>query len=253
MTNTATLSPVPGYYAQTGEDRILATYFAGVRDGYFAEIGAYDGIAFSNTYHFEQLGWRGVLVEANPMLAEQCRAARPGSRVFACAVVGPGNPPDVTFEIANGDPALSSLSITADMLRRVPGKQVTNVTVPAKSLDAILAESKIPRLDFITVDVEGHEHEILQGFSLDRWTPQIVILERNTHLPDPRIMRLMHSHRYTLDRTTGVNDWFVLHPNNGELTRAYRWRLFFHYYLPKLATAWRPLLRSVLLRVGLLD
>jgi FkbM family methyltransferase len=242
----------PSFHSQFGEDRLLAERFAGVEHGYFAEIGAYDGVSFSNTYYFEQLGWDGVLVEANPALAESCRVLRPRASVFACAVVAPGAPPIATFEIADGDPALSSLAITRDMLRRVPGRKVSRLTVPARTLDDVLRASGLPQLDFITIDVEGHEYEVLQGFSIDHWAPRIVILERNTHLPDPRIMRFMHQHSYALERTTGVNDWFVRTNNHHVTGVQYRTRLLARYYAPKLLTVWRPCVRSVLLRAGVL-
>jgi FkbM family methyltransferase len=241
----------PPFYAQSGEDRLLAERFGKLETGYFVEIGAFNGVTNSNTYHFEQLGWQGVLVEANPVLADQCRAARPGSTVFACAAVAPNSSPTVSFEIAEGDPALSSLAITADMLRRVPGRRVTRVTVPARPLDAILDESGLPRIDFVTVDVEGHEYEVLQGFTLARWRPQVVILERNTHFPEYRILRHMHRNGYVLERTTGVNDWYVPSAST-DAGPAYLGRLLGTYYAPKLITAWRPIVRSVLLKAGVL-
>ena len=59
------------FRAQNGEDRWLDTYFQGKREGYFVEVGAYDGVDLSNTYHFEQIGWHGVLVEPDPDNADR--------------------------------------------------------------------------------------------------------------------------------------------------------------------------------------
>jgi FkbM family methyltransferase len=242
---------LPTFYSQSGEDRILAELFKGKADGHFVEVGAFNGVAHSNSYYFEQLGWSGVLVEANPILAQECRESRPRSKIFAGAVVRPGSPATVTFEIA-ADPALSSLAITRDMLRRVPGRAISRVTVPAKTLDEVLEESGLQTIDFMTIDVEGHEFEVLQGLSLGKWRPRIVILERNTHFPDRRIMRCMHTAGYLLERTTGVNDWFILASVEASHNPRYLTRLFMRYYLPKLITAWRPLVRTILLSARIL-
>src|SRR4029077_1746907 len=57
------------YRSQNGEDRWLEAHFGGKRSGFFVEVGAYDGVNLSNTYHFEQTGWTGVLVEPDPEMA----------------------------------------------------------------------------------------------------------------------------------------------------------------------------------------
>jgi hypothetical protein len=61
---TATL-PVD-FSAQFGEDILLWDIFRGQNDGFFIEVGAYDGVELSVSYIFEALGWRGLLVEALP-------------------------------------------------------------------------------------------------------------------------------------------------------------------------------------------
>src|SRR5258708_6764498 len=82
--------------AQFGEDRLLVKHFGGKREGYFVEVGAFDGENLSNTYFLEKaLGWQGILVEPIPKLAAQCRTKRPLSQVVEAACVGPGGPPEV--------------------------------------------------------------------------------------------------------------------------------------------------------------
>jgi hypothetical protein len=84
---TAPVAPCTGdsYRSQNGEDRWLDAHFGAKRAGFFVEVGAYDGVNLSNTYHFEQCGWTGVLVEPDPDMAERCRRDRPRSVTFQCA------------------------------------------------------------------------------------------------------------------------------------------------------------------------
>ena len=85
------------FHAQNGEDRWLDAYFGAKRSGFFVEIGAFDGYNLSNTFHFEQLGWTGILVEPDPQKAALCRTHRPRSNTFQCAMVGPEAAGEITF------------------------------------------------------------------------------------------------------------------------------------------------------------
>jgi FkbM family methyltransferase len=250
------------FKSETGEDRILAREFAGKTAGYFVEVGAYNGEGGSNTFHFEKaLGWTGVLVEADPVLAEEAKAARPGSVTVNCAAVAPDSSPTVKFHVVEGCRFISSLALEAESLKRIEDMpvRVREIEVPAKTLDQMLEECGSREVDFMSIDVEGHEWDVLSGFTPSRWKPKVILLERNHHLPDARIMRYMHRHGYRYRRTTGVNDWFYL--NAERAGASYRTWLFLRFYLPKYLTIWMPIVdgpirRSVkraLKRVGMFE
>lgn len=229
------------YVAQSGEDRLLDSFFGHKRSGVYVEIGAFDGVEMSNTLYFEQIGWTGVLVEADPDLADRCRANRPGSTVAQCAAVAPAARGTVSFDIVEANRGLSSLGLSAADLSRVRSwtgaEQVRRITVPARTIDEILADTVAGPIDFATVDVEGHEADVLEGFDLSRWRPQVVIVERNRTLPDRRVMRHMHRHGYRYTRTTGVNDWFVRTSGGGRPGHVYYARLLGGFYAPRVLRA----------------
>lgn len=257
-----------GFGAQFGEDRLLAEHFEGRRDGFYVEVGAYDGVEGSATAYFDHVGWRGILVEAVPELAERCRTARPRAQTVNCAAVAAGAPSEVEFEVVEGSPgvsSLSSLAVRRDELQAVAHiadrVRIRRVTVAAKTLDQILADGGAPRVDFVTIDANGHEWGVLQGFTLQRWQPDVVIVERLGHLPDRTILRHMHAHGYAFRRRTGVNDWFVRAADGSSLGPRYRAWLLGRHHLPKYLTVFMPLLRGPvrrtlkrgLVRLGLLD
>ncbi len=172
----------------------------------------------SNSYLFERLGWRGILVEPIPELADACRRNRPACERGRVCRRRPRRLRSVQFEIAPAALDHSSLSLDrhqrAVLERLTGGAETRLVTVPARTLDMILEEANAPKLDFVTVDVEGHEWEVLQGFTLDQWKPEIVILERNASAPNRRICRHMAHTDTAMSnrpvRKTGhaANDWF---------------------------------------------
>lgn len=202
------------FHAQFGEDRLLADrFFRGRESGICVEVGAGDGVRFSNSAYFERLGWRCLLIEANPEAASACQRNRTGTVVHA-AVVAKSTGEPVSFAIAEDCGDLSSLEMNEHnltALKRYFGRVALRyVDVPASTLDALL-ESWQPDgpIDFVTIDVEGKEYEVLQGFDLERWAPRIVIVERNERRPQWRVLRYFRRAGYRFGMKSGVNDWYM--------------------------------------------
>jgi len=232
------------FHAQFGEDRILAEHFAG-QMGYFVEVGAYDGVEYSNTCHFEKLGWSGLLVEADPELAEKCRKSRPRSAIANCAAVATGGPKEISFDVVEGHRGLSGVEVNMDFVRSLTGRsaeeiKIRRITVPALTLDEILEKNGGREISFMTIDVEGQEMPVLRGFTISRWKPGIVIMERNTPVPDKEILQYMHENGYQYGRTTGGNDWFFRVASGKADTLSYRAMMIRKFYGPHLMrSVWR--------------
>jgi FkbM family methyltransferase len=220
------------FKAQFGEDKLLFKHFAEKRDGFYVEVGALDGVYVSNTFFFEQIGWHGLLIEPIPEAAKKCGQARPCSEVICCAAVAPDSPVEIEFEVVEGWEALSAPSLNRERLHEYQPR-VRKITVQAKTLDRILQEANVSQIDFLTIDVEGHEWEVLQGFTISHWRPEIVIIERWAALPDQKIMQYMHENNYIYKRTTGgLNDWFYQAKPGDSTCLSYRLSLFLSLYLP---------------------
>jgi FkbM family methyltransferase len=208
MSNHSFTTPKPGaYQAQGGEDAWLERYFDNKQNGFFVEVGAYDGIVLSNTYFFEQAGWRGILVEPNPAKASLCRANRPGSRVFGCAAVAPGTPAEVELlDVVDGEVYSTLVPSDFNLSRlREFGLSSRTVRVPARTLDSILEEAAAPAIDFVSIDVEGAELDVLEGFDIAQWRPRLVMIESATERP-PEIRKYFVGHGYAFLRSVGFND-----------------------------------------------
>jgi FkbM family methyltransferase len=205
------------------EQRLVLAFF-GRTPGFFVEVGANDPYAGSQTWHLEQRGWSGVLIEPLPELAKQLRQARV-AKVFAVACSSPENAGRrLPLHVAG---RLSSL----DRDRMAPGSQPqTVIEVPIRTLDDVLGEAGAPQpLDFLSIDVEGHEIEVLRGFDFARWRPRLLLLE--DHVGDLSKHRFVKSAGYRLVRRTDLNGWYV--PINSPVHFGWkeRLRLLRKYYL----------------------
>ena len=170
-----------------GLDDKLAKYLD-FRDGFFIEAGANDGFNQSNTYHLENSkGWRGLLVEGIPDLAAVCRKVRARSRVCHAALVADQTvTPSVTMRFANlmslvegsmDDPQKAEEHIRQGVaIQELPGTY--EVKVPARTLTS-LCEEFIPGqpIDFLSLDVEGFEVEVLKGLDLEKVAPKFILVE----------------------------------------------------------------------------
>jgi FkbM family methyltransferase len=205
------------------EMRLIAAFF-GDRKGYFVEVGANEPRARSQTFHLEQAGWSGVLIEPQPALAARLRAERK-AKVFAVACSAPQNA-GRTLPLHVAGP-LSAL----DRARMAPGAAPeTIIYVPVRTLDSVLTEAGAPAgFDFLSIDVEGHELEVLRGFSIARWRPRLILLE--DHVRDLAKHRYLTAHGYRIVRRYENNGWYVARGDAARASLADRWEILRKYYL----------------------
>ena len=204
------------YYSQFGEDRILAGIFDGKSKGLCIEVGANDGVNDSNTMYFENIGWDCILVEPNPVLCNMIRASRKARLIEVAASDKKGKTSLFVAEGAERAHGVSTINSDEHALNKIKsyGFTYSEVKVETKSLDEILDEEKISHeIDFITVDVEGHELEVLKGFSLDRWRPTVILVEDNSNFENSDVSDHLKMFGYLRFMRTGVNDWYARKSN----------------------------------------
>ncbi|MES1981378.1 MAG: FkbM family methyltransferase [Pseudomonadota bacterium] len=196
------------YYAQYGEDKILDEIFD-KKDGICVEVGGFDGVTGSNTYFFERLGWRCLVVEPMPDFCKKIREARSCEVVEIAASDKTG---EVEFFVAVGVETLSTLEKDENHFARIRSlsqQEMKKITVKTARLDDILLEHGITAIDFLTIDVEGHEMSVLAGTSFDRISPRIVIIEDISYGLDRQVKFFMQSMSYVRFKKTGCNDWYA--------------------------------------------
>jgi FkbM family methyltransferase len=207
------------------EDRLKAEFFGSVTSGFFVEVGAGDPKQLSQTWELERLGWRGILIEPQPKLARKLEDQRAACKVFCCACSSPENAGRMLpLQLAGIYSSLNLDHFVAGMKKEVV------IEVPARTLDDILVEASAPiPIDLLSIDVEGHEIDMLKGLTLTRWQPRLILIEDLAM--NLRLHRLLHACGYRWMRRTGVNAWYV--PRNSQIAISPfgRWQFFRKYYL----------------------
>lgn len=152
------------WFSSNGVDQALKQYLP--EFGYACDVGANDGIFFSNTLHYENRGWLVLCVEPNPLLEQEGRLAR---KLWRQVAAGSDNT-EMQFTACGGPPYASE----SGMRIGLGGQQFM---VKVRKLDDLLEEAGFPRLDFLTIDCEGWEDEVMKGFTIERWKPKIIVRE----------------------------------------------------------------------------
>jgi FkbM family methyltransferase len=181
------------------ETRLVWDFFQRKTTGVFVEVGANHPIKENQTWFLEQQGWSGVLIEPNPKLFKLLCEQRPRSRAVQAAVGAQ------TGEVE----LLLGLKHVHSTLAPVLGDPLSGekVRVPLCTLDSILAEAGVTTIDFLSIDVEGMELQVLQGLDLEKFAPQLILMEehRRNYTKHFHLRR----HGYRLVRRTGRNNWYV--------------------------------------------
>lgn len=141
--------------------------------GFYIELGANDGLTQSNTAFFEKTRkWKGILIEPSLMGYELCLKNRPNSICFNYACVSNDYKDDFVY----GDFENNSLSLMASINgERLSSKNLT--PVKAVTLETILDSQNITHIDFLSLDTEGYELNILKGLNLDKHRPNYMLIE----------------------------------------------------------------------------
>lgn len=157
-----------------------------IRNGFFVEAGANDGISQSNTLLLEESrGWKGLLVEPVAELSEQCRANRPNCIVVNAALVPIGYEADHIGMWTCGLMSFvdGAFKTTEEASTHLKNSQLceqpkpNRCSVAARTLSSILDEHNIKHVDLLSLDVEGYEESALRGIDFKRHRIDWILVE----------------------------------------------------------------------------
>ncbi len=164
-------------YSQEGEDLLLMSLFENRRDGFYVDVGAHHPKRFSNTQIFYESGWTGINVEPNPEALKKFKVHRKRD-VNLC--MGVGAEEDVLEYFVLDEPAMNSfdLKLTQERIEREECRLLETLEVPVQPLKDILQRWALNRrIDFLNVDAEGMDLEVLRSNDWSNFRPRVVMVE----------------------------------------------------------------------------
>jgi FkbM family methyltransferase len=203
-------------YAQEGEDVLLDRLLAKQEKGFYVDVGAHHPKRFSNTHYFHVRGWRGINIEPNPAVHDLFRKMR--SRDVNLQL-GISDQPGELLYYEFDDPALNTFDerLMRDRESSTPYRVIATRRIKVEPLASVLA-AHLPSgqsIDFLSVDVEGLDLNVLRSNDWERFRPRCVVSEALNAGLAPAVLAgnpllaYMEAQQYSLTAKT-CNSWFFL-------------------------------------------
>jgi FkbM family methyltransferase len=164
-------------YSQNKEEEIILNHFKNFK-GTFLDLGAYDGVDLSNTRALTELGWSGVCIEPNPVIFERlCDNLKAFNKVIEYKfALGTENK---TITMQMNDSYYSTVK-QSEVDRWRGAFKFESAEVQMIDFKSFLEFSKYKTFDFISIDCEGLDYEILEQINLDEVKCKMVCVETNS-------------------------------------------------------------------------
>jgi FkbM family methyltransferase len=173
-------------FSQHGQDAFVYETFFKSKDGqgYFVDVGAYDGVTFSNSLFFERhLGWSGICIEPLPAAFEKLQGSRTAVCLNCAVADRDGKGEFVDVDMPNFGKMYSGLRAEYDQRHvQILNAYMTGarlIEVPLRRLADILDENGVRKIDYLSVDTEGGELKILKSIDLKSYDVGVISVENN--------------------------------------------------------------------------
>lgn len=204
-------------FSQEGEDKFLLGYFKDRVNGFYIDVGAFHPYRINNTYLLYKKGFKGINIDISATSIDFFDLARPDD-----VNLNVGASDKFEEKIFFSKKNLSfhntlSKSLAESHIQTEPFKK--KYSILCKTLDEIIEKTKFSNeiIDFLNIDAEGYDYQVLLGLNLKRYKPEVICIEisplvdkKNEHYKDTRIYEHLLKHGYKLS-WKGFNSFIFTH------------------------------------------
>ncbi|PCH75566.1 MAG: hypothetical protein COC12_00010 [Rhodobacteraceae bacterium] len=199
--------------SQLGQDLWVLEQTGHKQGGFFVEFGATDGVLLSNTFLLETgFGWTGICAEPNPQFFRKLRTNRSCITVPDCIMGRTGQTVEFILADEYGGAAEFAHNDNHSTKRAAFQANGETITLQSISLEDLLKKYGAPQtIDYLSIDTEGSEYEILKAFPFDEWDIRLLTVEHNFTPIREDIRLLLEGHGYTCTEMQW-DDWYSRTP-----------------------------------------
>jgi FkbM family methyltransferase len=194
-------------YSRSGEDLVVEEFFRNQLNGFFVDIGAFHPIAHSNTYKYYLKGWRGINIDPSIEAIELFKKIRPHDINLNIGIAQQEG--EMNYHIFSDDTSMNTISSDfakkAQLKNKLLVKEVRRVSVQRLStvLQKYVPENTL--IDFMSIDVEGLDVEVLESNDWNLFRPKIICVEVESSIKsilETKLVELMTKLGYELKAYT---------------------------------------------------
>ena len=190
------------FYSQDNQDKYLETnIFKGYKNGFYVDVGAHDGITINNTLYFEKNNnWCGINIEPIKEVFDKLIINRPNNINLNCAVCNNDGETDFLCNTGHTE-MISGIKDNFDIrhLNRLQSENIQHgsttevIKVKTKRLETILHENNVSHINYLSIDVEGAEIEVIKSINFDKVFIDVIGFENNYNDVSVPIVEYLHN------------------------------------------------------------
>ena len=182
-------------YSMDKEDLIIDEYFKNKNKGFYVDVGCYHPLQRNNTMLLYQKGWRGINIDISDFSIKLFKFLRPDDFNLNVAISNKEGEIDMFFQ-----KKLSQLStIKENSAKNAFQGNILNKKILSRKLTSILEQGKYKdqKIDFLNVDAEGADFEVLQSLDFNKYSPELICIEViEKDLENSDVFNFLHKNRY---------------------------------------------------------
>ena len=163
------------YYSFSGVDVVIENIFRNKKKGFYIDVGCQHPIKNNNTYLLNKKGWKGINIDLDKDNIDLFNISRPYDENINIAISNEIGETDLFFYHKK-----SPINTINKKISEYQNAKVTQIKkIKTDTLNNIISASKYnnSKFDLLSIDVEGHELQVLQGLDFDRYSPDVIIVE----------------------------------------------------------------------------
>ena len=197
--------------SQFNEDLKILKIFK--KKGFYVDVGCYHPVGYNNTYRMFKLGWKGMNIDLNPLSIELFNVARPRD-INVCAAVSNKKSGNLYFD-HELSPQNTLERNHAVFYKKTFGTKIKKFKkIKTKKLSEIFHKNGIYKVDFLNIDVEGHELNILKSINLKKFDIKVICIEVLKHnlkaiIESKKVKRHLNKNGFKFKFSVGINSVFI--------------------------------------------
>ena len=200
------------HYGEFGEDIFVSRLFKDFKKGRYIDVGCYHPFKGSLTAKLYEKGWNGVNIDLSQTTIDLFNISRKKDINLNIAVT---NFDGETFYYEN-----SPINQQNSLIKS--NEQQLKVKIKCSTLNSILKQNNIDSFDYLNIDVEGSEMEVIEGIDFDKFNPRLITIENNDLLLEDyfksKVYELLIKNGYVLINKIGVTNFFIKNEIKGKIS-----------------------------------
>ena len=198
--------------SQFQEDKKILRLFDKNYRGRYVDLGCFHPTRVNNTFKMYKQGWNGMNIDLNPLTIELFNFARPND-VNICSAISNKEAKKKLYFLGDLDPKNTLNDAHKKWLNkefRISNKDIKSKSIKTQRFDKILEQNNFIEFDFLNIDIEGHELEVLQSLNFKKFKIEVICVEildydKSSNLRKKKLIKFLKKNKYRLVEKSTVN------------------------------------------------